>query len=64
MKIMEKIRWILALLLRHMFCENFKEKKKNSICSDLPKIAILPKNVVQAFRRLVLLLWVRLLKWI
>jgi len=27
-----------------------KKKNKNSICSELPKIAMLPKNAVWAFR--------------
>jgi len=34
----------LKLLLGKMLCENFKEKNKNSICSELPKIAMLPKK--------------------
>jgi len=32
--------------LGHMLCENFNEKNKNSLCSELPKIAMLPKNAV------------------
>jgi len=36
--------WNLKLLLKKMLCENFKEKNKNSICSELPKIAIFPKK--------------------
>jgi len=33
-----------------MLCENFKENNKNSVRSELPKIAILPKNGVWSFR--------------
>jgi len=39
-----------AIFLGKILCENFKEKNKNSICSELPKIAMLSKKAIQCFR--------------
>jgi len=38
------------LLFGHMLCENFKEKNKNSSRGGLPKIAMLPINVIWSFK--------------
>jgi len=45
-----KIFWALMLLFGKILCENFKEKNKNSICSELAKIAMLSKNAIHGFR--------------
>jgi len=38
------------IFLVHMLSKNFKEKNKDFICSELPKISILPKNAAWSFR--------------
>jgi len=38
--------WAVKLLLGNMLCENSNEINENSICSGLPIMAILPKDIV------------------